>query len=238
MARVPVDKARQICFEIRYISLDANPWREALKHHLKLVSQETDVCSWIIDEKSISNLLELAQQDARPNDVSGPNVTSFENVHALIAKTSTQRYVAQVEKVETPARPAFRPIVREIKLGGTIDLIGSLKPGATAMTADIRDTSLLNLHTIVQTETFRDQVYSAEYQVPTIIQRTCRVSCEVPEHSAILVSLGFHERRGRLSNAGEAASGLLEAVGLPPVAARPVTCESLMMIRPRRIVLE
>jgi hypothetical protein len=50
--------------------------------------------------------------------------------------------------------------------------------------------------------------------------------------------MGLHERRGRLSDAGETASGLLEAVGLPPVPARAVISERLVMITPRRIVLE
>ena len=61
------------------------------------------------------------------------------------------------------------------------------------------------------------------------------MSCELPDGSALLISLGLHERRGCLSDAGETASGILKAVGLPPVPARPVACEHLVMIRPRRI---
>jgi hypothetical protein len=96
----------------------------------------------------------------------------------------------------------------------------------------------VSLHTLVRRETFRNQNYAADYQVPTTIERNCRVSCLVPDSSVILISMGLYERRGRLSNAGETASGLLEAVGLPPVPARAVISERLMMIKPRRIVLE
>ena len=143
-----------------------------------------------------------------------------------------------MEKVETAESLAFRPVVKECELGSRIDVVGSFAAGGTAITADVRDSSLLNLHTLVRTETFRDQNYAAQYQVPTAIERSCHVSCDVPDNSAVLVSLGLHERRGRLSNAGETASGLLEAVGLPPVPARAVTCERLVMIKPRRIVIE
>jgi hypothetical protein len=103
---------------------------------------------------------------------------------------------------------------------------------------NVQNASLVSLHTLVRRETFRDQNYAAKYQVPTAIERNCRVSCEVPDNSVILISMGLHDRRGRLSNAGETASGLLEAVGLPPVPARAVTFERLVMIKPRRIVLE
>jgi hypothetical protein len=108
----------------------------------------------------------------------------------------------------------------------------------TAIAVDVRDSSLLNLHTLVRREPFRNQIYTAQYQVPTAIERSWRVSCEVPDSGSLLISMGLQERRGRLSDAGETASGRLEAVGLPPVPARPGTCERLVMIKPRRIVLE
>ena len=234
----PADLDRQICFEIRYLSLDANPWREAVKDGLEMIKQEADVCAWIIGEKPMSDLLTLAQGDTRSNVLQAPNVTNFENVHSLVSNTYIQKYVSQVEKVEKANRLAFRPIIKECELGSRIDVVGSLKAGATAIAVEVRDSSLLSLHTLVRKETFRDQTYAADYQVPTPIERSCRVSCELPDNKALLVSMGLHERRSRLSNAGEAASGLLEAVGLPPVPARMVTCERLVMIRPRRIVLE
>jgi hypothetical protein len=214
----PADFDRQICFEVRYFSLDANPWREGFKDHLKLINQEADVCAWIIDDKSVPDLLNSAQ-DATPNVFQAPKVTTFENAHALISDTYKKSYVSQVEKVETAAGLGFRPIVKECELGSRIDVVGSFTANGTAIVANVRDSSLVSLHTLVRRETFRDQNYAAEYQVPTAIERNCRVSCEVPDNSVILISMGLHERRGRLSDAGETASGLLEAVGLPPVPA-------------------
>ena len=234
----PADFDRQICFEVRYFSLDANPWREAFKDHLKLINQEADVCAWIIDDKSVPDLLNSALQDATSNLFQAPKVTTFENAHALISNTYKKSYVSRVEKVETAAGLVFRPIFKECELGSRIDVLGSITANETEIVANVRDSSLVSLHTFVRRETFRDQKYAAEYQVPTAIERNCRVSCEVPDNSVILISMGLQERRGRLSDAGETASGCLEAVGLPPVPARPVTCERLMMIKPRRIVLE
>jgi beta-lactamase regulating signal transducer with metallopeptidase domain len=237
IAPAPADFDRQICYEIRYLSLDANPWREAVKDHLKLIKQEADVCAWLIDDKSILDLF-LGQKDTAYSVIQAPTVTTFENAHALISNMGMQKYVSQVEKVETADHLRFRPIVKEFEVGIRIDVVGSMKAGGTAVVVDVHDSSLLNLHTLVRRETFHDHTYAAQYQVPTAIERSCRVSCEVPDSGSLLISMGLHERRGRLSNAGEAASGLLEAVGLPPVPARPVICEWLVMIKPRRIVLE
>jgi beta-lactamase regulating signal transducer with metallopeptidase domain len=233
----PADFDRQICYEIRYLSLDANPWREAVKDHLKLINQEADVCAWIIDDKSVPDLLNSAQ-DATSNVFQAPKVTTFENAHALISDTYKKSYISQFEKVETAAGLVFRPVVKECELGRRIDVVGSFTANGTAVVANVRDSSLVSLHTLVRRETFRNQKYAADYQVPTAIERNCRVSCEVPDSGSLLISMGLHERRGRLSNAGETASGLLEAVGLPPVPARAVISERLVMITPRRIVLE
>jgi hypothetical protein len=229
---------RQISYEIRCFSLDANPWREALKDRLRPIKQDVEVCCWIIDDRSMSDLINLAQKDPRSNLVQAPKPTTFENGHVVVGNRHVQKYVSQVEKVETADRLGFRPIVKEYELGSRIDLVGSHINGGAAITVELRDCSLLNLHTLVRRETFRDQAYAAEYQVPTTIDRNCRVACDVPDDSALLISLGLHERRGRLSDAGETASGLLEAVGLPPVPARPVTCERLVMIKARRILLD
>ena len=238
IAPAPADFDRQISYEIRYLSLDANPWREAVKDHLKLIKQEADVCSWLIDNKSISDLLNLAQKDTMANVVQAPKVTTFENAHALISNIYMQHYVSQVEKVQTADGISFRPTVKECELGSRIDVVGSHKAGGTAIAVDVRDSWLLSFHTLVRTETFRAQIYSAQYQVPTAIERSCRVSCEIPDQGALLVSMGLYERPSRLPSAVETASGLLEAVGLPRVTAQPVICERLMMIKPRRIVLE
>jgi beta-lactamase regulating signal transducer with metallopeptidase domain len=228
---------RQICYEIRYLSLDANPWREAVKDHLNLIKQEVDVCCWLIDDKSIGDVLNLAQSDITANVLQAPKTTTFENVHTLLSHTYVQRYVSQLEKVETTEHLGFRPIVKECELGSRIDVVGSFAAVGTAITVELRDSSLLNLHTLVRRETFHNQNYAGEYQVPTTVVRSCRVSCDVSDNSALVISLGMHERRGRLSDAGETASGILQAVGLPPVPARPVACERLVMIKPRRIVL-
>jgi beta-lactamase regulating signal transducer with metallopeptidase domain len=238
VAPAQADHDRQISFEVRYLSLEANPWRETVKDHLELIKQEADVSAWLIDDKAISDLLAFAQKDTMSNVVQAPKVTTFENAHALISNTYTQHYVSQVEKVETANNLAFRPTMKGYELGSRIDVVGSYKAGGTAIAADVRDSWLLNFHTLIRKETFRDQNIVAHYQVPTAIERSCRVSCEISDDRALLVSMGLHERRSRLPGAVETASGLLEAVGLPPVPARAMICERLMMIKPRRIVLE
>ncbi len=77
---------------------------------------------------------------------------------------------------------------------------------------------------------------AAQYQVPTPVERRCETTCEIPEGSSLLISLGMRERRGRSSDAAETASEILELVGLPPLPARSVTCERLVSITPRRVM--
>ena len=168
---------RQICYEIRYLSLDANPWREAVKDHLNLIKQDVDVCCWLIDDKAITELLNLAQSDTKANVLQAPKTTTFENVHALISHTYVQHYVSQLEKVQATDRIGFRPIVKECELGSRIDIVGSFVAGGTAITVELRDSSLLNLHTLVRRETFHNQAYAAEYQVPTTVDRVVAALC-------------------------------------------------------------
>jgi hypothetical protein len=60
----------------------------------------------------------------------------------------------------------------------------------------------------------------------------------VPESSSLLISVGLRDRPGASSHASEAASGLLQLVGLSKLPSRSVDCERLVLIRPRWIVLE
>ena len=229
---------RQICYELRYLALDANPWREAVANRLKLVKQETDVCAWIIDNREMKDILASAHNEVGSKILQLPKVTAFENTHAKIDSSRIQSYVAQRERIEKTGSLELRPITKEYETGVWIDLFGSLTRDGTELSVDLRESSLLSSHTLVRKERFHEQDYAASYEVPTVLERSCHVACNVPEGSSLLVSMGLYERRGRLSDAGEAAGEVLKFVGLPPVPARPVSCERLIMMTPREIVLD
>jgi hypothetical protein len=226
---------RQISYEVRIISLDAEPWRDLLKDRIKLVKQEADVCAWIIDDKAFRDLLTLAQADTRSNVLQAPKVTAFENSTATIFREEKQHFVAQVEKIVRADNTAFQPIVTAIDVGARVELNGTILPGLTKLTVDVRDRQLVAMHTLHRKDRVGDKVLAAEYQVPSTIYRQCRVECDIPDGSELVISMGLREPWAEASNA---ASGILKLVGLAPASAKTVTFEQLVIIKPRHIVLE
>ena len=226
-----------ISYEVRWISgLDAEPWRNLLQDRLKLVSQDADVCAWIADDKAIFDLLTLAMAHTMTNVLQAPKAVGEENATVTLANVAKQFYVAQVEKIENQDTTGFRPTVKNIEIGVRLELTGALLDRSTKLTLNLHDTDLLAMHTLHRKDQIGDRLVKAEYQVPTPVERSCRVACEIPEGSSLLISMGMRERRGRSSDAAETASELLQLVGLPPLPARSVTCERLVCVMPRRVM--
>ena len=159
-----------------------------------------------------------------------------ENAIVTLANVAKQFYVAQVEKIENQDTTGFRPTVKNIEIGVRLELTGTLLDRSTKLTLNLHDTDLLAMHTLHRKDQIGDRLVKAEYQVPTPVERSCRVACEIPEGSSLLISMGIRERRGRSSDAAETASELLQLVGLPPLPARSVTCERLVCVMPRRVM--
>ena len=231
---------RQIAYEVRYVlRVDADSWRNLLKDRLKLVMQEADVSAWIIDDKALFDLLVLAQGDVHTNILQAPKVTAYENARANIVNRRKTKYVAGMEcKRNASGAIGFIPIIKDYEVGCEIDITGRLLPHGAQLSVDLRDSSLLVLRNLLRKEWVGDRQINATYQVPTMIERRCRTSCDLFEGSSLLISLGLEERRDTLSGAAGAASHLLEAVGLPHLEPSSVTSERLVLITPRRIVLE
>jgi beta-lactamase regulating signal transducer with metallopeptidase domain len=152
---------RQISYEVRIISLDAEPWRDLLKDRIKLVKQEADVCAWIIDDKAFRDLLTLAQADTRSNVLQAPKVTAFENSTDTIFREEKQHFVAQVEKIVRADNTAFQPIVTAIDVGARVELNGTILPGRTKLTVDVRDRQLVAMHTLHRKDRVGDKVLAA-----------------------------------------------------------------------------
>ena len=231
---------RQISYEVRYLNLLTEPWRQLMKDRLKLVQQEADVSVWIIEKQSLASLLNHAQTPAGGNVLQAPKVTTFENDHATIFSEKKQHYVAQVEKVETSGGMGFRPIVKEIGIGWRVDVVGSFLPDGTNASVDVRDSNLVAMHALTRKERFGDQDVSATYQVPSMIEHRCRVAYAVPDESSLVISLGLQINETPIfAGVTEVAGKLFESMGLSRhEPARSATCERLVVITPRRIVLE
>jgi beta-lactamase regulating signal transducer with metallopeptidase domain len=224
----------QLTFIVRYIQCDANSWRDRILDRLKLVYQDGDVSAWTIDERAIYDLLTEAQADTRSNVIQLPKADAPESAVVKISSVAKKHYVAQVDKVAAGKGDAFKPTVKAIKFGLRFSASGSLLHDGTRLSIDLHDIDLLKMHTLTRTNRVDGRKIVTSYEVPTLIERHCKLTQDIPESSALLVSLGMNERGGRLSDPGEAASDLLKLVGLPPVPARLVPCERLVMIEARR----
>jgi hypothetical protein len=184
--------------------------------------------------------LNHAQTLAGGNVLRAPKVTAFENDHATIFNENKQHYVAQVEKVESSGAMGFRPIVKEIGIGWRVDVAGSFLPDGTNVSVDVRDSNLMAMHALTRKERFGDQEVVGTYQVPSMIEHRCRVVYAIPDESSMVVSLGLQINETPIfAGVTEVAGKLFESIGLSRYEpARTATCERLVVITPRRIVLE
>jgi beta-lactamase regulating signal transducer with metallopeptidase domain len=239
VAHLAVASDRQICFEVRYINgLDANTWRNRFDDRLKPVHQDSNITAWFIEDPCLRDLLTLALGDTAVNVLMAPKITSFEGAKATILNRGKQFYVSGFDKLETAKGLAFKPIVKDVEVGFRVEMTGSFLPDGTRLLVDLRDSSVLSMHTLFRTGQSRDGDVRAVYQVPTAIDRRLQVSCDVPEGSNLVISVGLDEQAGRMGGAAEFASDLLETVGLPSLKAGSVIRERLVVIKPRKIILE
>jgi hypothetical protein len=230
---------RQICYEVRYMKLRTEPWRELLEDRLKLVQQEADVSAWIVDKKPLADLLNLAQADTTSNVLQAPRVTTFENDHATFSSEHKQFYVSGLEKLEPERAHGFRPIMKAIDYGWRADMVGSILSNGTNVSVDARELNLVAVHALTRKEWFGDQEIVGTYQVPSTVEHRCRVACDIPEDSSLVISLGLQINKTPIfTGVTEVAGKFLESVGLPRNEPKAVTCERLVVITPRPILLE
>jgi beta-lactamase regulating signal transducer with metallopeptidase domain len=236
----PVATSRQISYDVRFLSLDAEPWREKLAQRLELIQQDADVSAWKIDEAELQELLKTALAEVSANVLHAPKVTAFEGDSATIRNRDRIFYVSGIEREKSgdPADFSVKPIVKSVEEGYEITLAGKYTDAGAQFSVDLRDSSLLVLRTLIRRERSRDQDYAISYQVPTMIERKCRSQFQVLDGSGVLISLGLGERHRTLPRAVGAASRVLESAGLPHFEPKSVTTERLVVVIPRRIVLE
>jgi hypothetical protein len=234
---VVVADDRQISFEVRYIAGPAGPWRNRLLDRLRLVKQEADVAAWTLDGPALRDLLTLAQGDTRTNILQAPKVTTFNRARATVIKRDKHRYIAGFDQIEGAAQH-FRPILKEFEVGFKLDMTGTMEPDRTRLSVDLSDSWLLVVRTMMCKQRIGPELVAAQYQVPTLMDRKCRVTCEIPDGTHLLISLGLYDEPRGARGLAAVANDVIASVGLPTIQPAPETFERLMVITPRRIILE
>ncbi len=167
-----------------------------------------------------------------------PKVTTFENDHAKIFDKFTQHYVSQVEKVETSRVKGFRPIVKAVDIGWWVDIAGSFSTDGTNIAVDVHDSNLIAMHNVTRKERLGDLELLGTYQIPSMTEHRCRVACDVPDEASLVVSMGLQINETPIFGGATAiANKVLDSIGVSLDPPKSVTCERLVVITPRRIVL-
>lgn len=224
-------------YEVRLLSLDANPWRNLLRERLTLIQQDGDVSAWVIDAQSFTDLLKQLVSETASNAVQAPTVSTFENGVSTIKMTARRPYVASLENIGKRGRPALLPQVRYVDSETRLEISGSHTEQGTRLSLDLKDSTPM-IHAMVRSDTVKETTIYTPYQVPTVIERQCRLSREVPEGSSLLISLGLQERRGQIPKGAETLIGILSDIGLPRLEPSLITTERLVLITPKWTVLE
>jgi hypothetical protein len=235
--RMAVDGDRQICFEARYITTILGSWREPLGDRLKLIKRDGEVAAWTLDDRTLRELLDQAQRDERANVLRAPKVTTFYKVRATILNKYNVYHVADVEKVEAAGRPGIRPIIKPLDLGSQLDMTGTMLPHATRLAVNLSDSWLTAMDIKERKETIGTTIQTVQYQAPTVVERRCQLTTDIPPGTHLLISLGPAVSNPKVTGLPGAINDLFHAVGLPePIKFTP--CERLVLITPHPIILE
>jgi hypothetical protein len=240
------DPDRQISFEARLLKIVDPTWRDSLLDRMRRVHQDAETAAWILDEPVLRDLLEFVQRDSHGDMVVMPKVTTFEGDRATFIDHKKLHYIAGVEKHQSAESSGFNPIPKEVDFGWQIDLSGEILPGLIRSTVDLRDTYVLAVHGRQTRGSFKVKANPSEvktltatYQVPVLSTKRFQGTNNIPEGSSLLISLGFQEERQELPAVmGGAIEIIRTVVGGPPVEARRIARERLVLITPRKIILE
>jgi hypothetical protein len=182
---------RQICYEVRFIDLGAQPWRDVLEGRLKPVEREDGSHGWVIDTPALTDLLKSIQGDPVANVIQSPKVTTLENAYAMMyfGRVPPHTFVER--------RPGVGP---DAEWAPWVKVTGSFSSQGTRLSVDLLDAP----PTADQGKRPDDARGGDPHDQPAPGLVRYRGSCDVPDGSSIVVGLGRHERQvGSRSVAGE-----------------------------------
>ncbi len=210
-ARAVAEPNRQFSYEVRRLDFEEGGWRERLGGRIKPLGTEGEMRGWLIDDAGLSILLNhLVQRSPKFKAESAPKVTSFEGALASICFGADKMNASDVE---VTMREIFRDRHKHIPGGLIVDLVGAFSPRGTRLSVDLRDSEI----PVSPGKRENGRPVDGPTRAPAFVDHRYGGSHEIPEGSSLLVSLGRHEQS---------------------VGARSVTRERLVVITPRRIVLE
>jgi beta-lactamase regulating signal transducer with metallopeptidase domain len=203
------DAARQIVYEVRFLTGDATHWRRFLGERSKLEKQEGDCTAWLIDEKTLYDWLTHAQKDLATNILQAPRVTAYDGGLAAIfdgqqfaparpgspggvrSGFPTRPAELEPEPDGMPRIQSSQPIVEKLPVGSVVSMVGKILPGKIRLTVDVRDSSLVPPAENRVSAQGRKPGRRTSGEQPVIVERRSRVACDVPAGSYLAICMGL-----------------------------------------------
>ncbi len=232
---------RQISFEVRFGETEASPLRTWLKDKSPACGKGGVTYGWSLNEQEVLDLLTVLQKSKQGNLIQAPKVTAFEGVSATIKNSLDQYYISGLEEIHKGDSLAMLPEIDHLELGTTVTLKGTVADPGIMLDVHLHDNAVIAHHQLTHRAVSRDNIpLQGVYQVPTTKEQQIQHNCTMPSGSTVLVSLGVYEsdEHEQLDRIAEAAVGLLQITGLPPLRLQGETMERFVLITPRRIILE
>lgn len=230
---------KQFSFELRFLDVDASDFRDEIAEDLTLIEESYDVTAWLVDDNQAREIFHRLYRDPAAGSIQAPKVTCSENAAATVSNTMKYRYVAKLEKLIEEKAAAFKPTIEAIDKGTTVQMKAATTENSKIdLHIDLNDCDVvdeLKLHRTVQLE---NHTIRSQYQIPTVRKTHFSRTTTMEEGKSILISLGLIERPKRLTSESKVALAVLDFVGIKDVERESTVRERLVMVTPRRIILE
>ena len=154
----PVDSAKTIEYEVRFVTGNAQLWRPLLDDRPKLAKEGRDCTAWVIDGRTLQTWLKHAERDVQFQPASGRRESRRLKAHKRrfsaarrfastrvggshgISRQPTERIEdLEPEPDGTPRTQSSQPMVELIPVGPAVSMTGRRSPGKIRLTVDVRD---------------------------------------------------------------------------------------------------
>jgi hypothetical protein len=235
---VPANWRHQVCYEVRFLSTEAGPWRDRLKTPLQPLDEPHRDSAWLLQEEDLIELLAVVQDNLSTNLLQAPTVTTFEGHRAIIGDITKRHYIADLKPIIGEDSVTFEPIHKSHDEGVTIELSGTYGDGEMTIDLDARYQAIVSMHTLRREFDTPFGKKKAIVQVPTTTDQRLDLSATIPDGSTLMVKLGVIEQPAKLSGVTEFAIALFGDVAGTPLKARGTPVEYFALITPRQIILQ
>ena len=209
-APAPPPGTRMISYEVQYINIQDEPWRDDLKGRLTPLEPGAEGRGWVIAHDGLRDMLIRFMANMTCNVLQSPKVTAYENARVTVVSTPESGVTSRGEGERGPGRP----VDRDTNEGVRIDLSGSFTPRGTRLSVDLRDSWIAAGRDVREGDPKAD----ASHRPPARGEGRFEKSCDIPQGSSLLVSMGTHERRLRR---GSWTNELLVIITPRPITIEP-----------------